>query len=62
MFDVFGGEVCMSSVPVDMLDYYDEEVVRRIIEKYGYGCPVEAIENAFADLDGRLSGTEKKAC
>ena len=27
----------MSSVPVDMLDYYDEEVVRRIIEKYGYG-------------------------
>ena len=52
----------MSNVPVDMLDYYDEEVVRRIIEKYGYGCPVEAIENAFADLDGRLSGTEKKAC
>ena len=27
----------MSSVPVDMLDYYDEEVVRLIIEKYGYG-------------------------
>jgi len=27
----------MSRVPVDMLDYYDEEVVRRIIEKYGYG-------------------------
>ena len=27
----------MSSVPVDVLDYYDAEVVRRIIEKYGYG-------------------------
>ena len=27
----------MNSVSVDMLDYYDEEVVRRIIEKYGYG-------------------------
>ena len=27
----------MSSVPVDVLDYYDEEVVRRIIEKHGYG-------------------------
>ena len=27
----------MSNVPVDMLDYYDEEIVRRIIEKYGYG-------------------------
>lgn len=27
----------MSGVPVDVLDYYDEEVVRRIIEKYGYG-------------------------
>ena len=26
----------MSSVPVDVLDYYDAEVVRRIIEKYGY--------------------------
>jgi hypothetical protein len=26
----------MNSVPVDVLDYYDEEVVRRIIEKYGY--------------------------
>lgn len=23
--------------PVDVLDYYDEEVVRRIVEKYGYG-------------------------
>lgn len=22
--------------PVDVLDYYDEEVVRRIVEKYGY--------------------------
>ena len=31
------GRDCMSGVPVDMLDYYDEEVVRRIIEKYGYG-------------------------
>ena len=27
----------MSGVPVEVLDYYDEEVVRRIIEKYGYG-------------------------
>ena len=27
----------MNSVPVDVLDYYDAEVVRRIIEKYGYG-------------------------
>ena len=27
----------MSSEPVDVLDYYDAEVVRRIIEKYGYG-------------------------
>ena len=27
----------MSRVPVDVLDYYDTEVVRRIIEKYGYG-------------------------
>ena len=27
----------MSRVPVEMLDYYDEEIVRRIIEKYGYG-------------------------
>ena len=27
----------MSRVPVDVLDYYDAEVVRRIIEKYGYG-------------------------
>jgi hypothetical protein len=27
----------MNSVSVDILDYYDEEVVRRIIEKYGYG-------------------------
>lgn len=27
----------MNSVPADVLDYYDEEVVRRIIEKYGYG-------------------------
>ena len=27
----------MSSVPADVLDYYDTEVVRRIIEKYGYG-------------------------
>ena len=26
----------MNSVPVDVLDYYDAEVVRRIIEKYGY--------------------------
>lgn len=23
--------------PVDVLDYYDEEVVCRIVEKYGYG-------------------------
>ncbi len=78
----------MSGVPVEVLDYYDEEVVRRIIEKYGYGerealglfldsqtygmlvlqknlvdyaigmyefYHVEAIENAFADLDRRLS-------
>ena len=37
MPDFFGGEACMSSVPVDVLDYYDAEVVRRIIEKYGYG-------------------------
>ena len=27
----------MNSVPADVLDYYDTEVVRRIIEKYGYG-------------------------
>ena len=27
----------MNSVPADVLDYYDEEVVRRIIEKYGCG-------------------------
>ena len=27
----------MSRVPADVLDYYDTEVVRRIIEKYGYG-------------------------
>ena len=27
----------MNSVPADVLDYYDAEVVRRIIEKYGYG-------------------------
>ena len=27
----------MNSVPVDVLDYYYAEVVRRIIEKYGYG-------------------------
>ena len=27
----------MSRVPVDVLDYYDAEVVRHIIEKYGYG-------------------------
>ena len=27
----------MNSVPVDVLDYYDTEVVRRIIEKFGYG-------------------------
>lgn len=26
----------MKSLPVDLLDYYDEEVVRRIVEKYGY--------------------------
>ena len=26
----------MNRVPPDMLDYYDEEVVRRIVEKYGY--------------------------
>ena len=26
----------MNSVPADVLDYYDTEVVRRIIEKYGY--------------------------
>ena len=37
MSDISGGEGLMSNVPVDMLDYYDEEVVRRIIEKYGYG-------------------------
>ena len=37
MPDFFGREACMSSVPVDVLDYYDAEVVRRIIEKYGYG-------------------------
>lgn len=27
----------MNTVSVDILDYYDEEVVRRIVEKYGYG-------------------------
>ena len=27
----------MNSVSEEMLDYYDEEVVRRIVEKYGYG-------------------------
>ena len=27
----------MNSVPADVLDYYDTEVVRRTIEKYGYG-------------------------
>ena len=37
MPDFFGREACMSRVPVDVLDYYDAEVVRRIIEKYGYG-------------------------
>ena len=37
MPDFFGREACMSRVPVDVLDYYDTEVVRRIIEKYGYG-------------------------
>lgn len=26
----------MNTVSVDILDYYDEEVVRRIVEKYGY--------------------------
>ena len=26
----------MSRASPDMLDYYDEEVVRRIVEKYGY--------------------------
>lgn len=26
----------MSRLPADFLDYYDEEVVRRIVEKYGY--------------------------
>ena len=37
MPDFFGREASMSRVPVDVLDYYDAEVVRRIIEKYGYG-------------------------
>ena len=37
----------MSSVPVDVLDYYDAEVVRRIIEKYGYGE-----RNAFEQFIG----------
>ena len=37
----------MNSVPVDVLDYYDEEVVRRIIEKYGY-----SERNAFEQFIG----------
>ena len=37
----------MNSVPVDVLDYYDTEVVRRIIEKYGYGE-----RDAFAQFIG----------
>ena len=27
----------MKRTSPEMLDYYDEEVVRRIVEKYGYG-------------------------
>lgn len=32
----------MKTVDPEMLDYYDEEVVRRIVEKYGY-APTEAL-------------------
>ena len=27
----------MNRTSPEVLDYYDEEVVRRIVEKYGYG-------------------------
>ena len=33
----------MKRTSPEMLDYYDEEVVRRIVEKYGYG-EQEALE------------------
>ena len=32
----------MMTVDPEMLDYYDEEVVERIVEKYGY-APMEAL-------------------
>lgn len=32
----------MKTVDPEMLDYYDEEVVRRIVEKYGF-APMEAL-------------------
>ena len=34
---VQGGSRCMKRTSPEVLDYYDEEVVRRIVEKYGYG-------------------------
>ena len=47
----------MKRTSPEILDYYDEEVVRRIVEKYGYD-EREALENAFADLDRRFAGTQ----
>ena len=43
----------MNSVPVDILDYYDEEVVRRIVEKYGYG-EREALEQFLGSQTYRM--------
>ena len=69
----------MTRTDVEVMDFYDAEVVRRIVVKYGYAesadvtfnllkanglldyavgmydlYHVEAIENAFADLDCHL--------
>lgn len=43
----------MTTVPSDMLDYYDEEVSRMIMDKYGYG-EREALEAFLASQTYRM--------
>ena len=50
----------MNRTPVDILDYYDEEVSRRIVEKYGYG-ECEALELFLSSKTYKMLATPDMA-
>lgn len=43
----------MTRMPVDVMDYYDECVVRAIVEKHGYG-ELEALEEFLSSETYRM--------